>query len=130
MPLNVRTYTDFNPDFIINPVTNDVPVLRGNDAIMQSVENLLFTNYHEVPFHPEIGCNIRNLLFEQISPHTTSLLQRHIEQTIENFEPRVTIDQLDVTPDYKNSGYTIDMTYFIENVTTPVTISTFLEKVR
>ena len=63
---SVRTYKDLNLDFARHPVTNDLVKIEDVDAIKRSVRNLINTNFYERPFHPELGCGVRDLLFEKL----------------------------------------------------------------
>ena len=65
-----RTFKDLDLDFGLNPVTKDVNKLTDAEAIKRSVRNLINTNHFERPFHPEIGGNVRALLFENMTPLT------------------------------------------------------------
>ena len=66
-----RIYSDLDLDFTRNPVTSDVVKLTDVEAVKRSVRNLVNTNKGERPFHPEIGCGIRGLLFEPAGPLTS-----------------------------------------------------------
>ena len=57
-------FKDFDISFSNNPITGDIGTKSDINAINQSVENLINTNYYERPFNPTFGCNIRGLLFE------------------------------------------------------------------
>ena len=61
-----RIYSDLDLDFTRNPVTSDVVKLTDVEAVKRSVKNLIQTNHYERPFHPEIGSDVRALLFENI----------------------------------------------------------------
>ena len=80
-------YSDFNVNFDVNPVTGDLLKVTGINSVTQSLMNLVQINYYEKPFHPEIGSNIRNLLFEQMDQITSNALSKEIQILIENFEP-------------------------------------------
>ena len=70
-----RVYSDINVNFVPNPVTGDLLRVVGTNSVVQSLMNLVQLNHYEKPFHPEIGSNIRKLLFEQLSPITSNSLQ-------------------------------------------------------
>ena len=89
-----RIYKDLDLDFGRNIVTNDVNKLTDVEAVKRSVRNLINTNHFERPFHPEIGGNVRALLFENMTPLTALNLQRKIEEVLSNFEPRAKITQI------------------------------------
>ena len=63
---SVRTYVDLDLNFTRHPVTNDVVKIEDVDAVKRSVRNLVNTQFYERPFHPEMGCGVRDLLFEKI----------------------------------------------------------------
>ena len=77
-----RIYKDLDLDFGRNTVTNDVNKLTDVEAVKRSVRNLINTNHFERPFHPEIGGNVRALLFENMTPLTALNLQRKIEEVL------------------------------------------------
>ncbi len=89
-----RIYKDLDLDFGRNVVTNDVNKLTDVESVKRSVRNLINTNHFERPFHPEIGGNVRALLFEPMTPLTALNLQRKIEEVLNNFEPRAKITQI------------------------------------
>lgn len=123
-------YQDFPLDFTIHPVRKDLVLLTNADAVIRSIRNLLQTNHYEVPFHPEIGCNIRRLLFENITEFTARDISRFIQETIENFEPRCTIQSLAVDPDEEHNQYHVTLTVYIESSSAPLTVNLILERVR
>ena len=85
---SVRTFKDLNLDFARNTVTNDVVKIEDVEAIKRSVRNLVNTNFYERPFHPELGCGVRQLLFEPFTPVTSIFIKRKVEEVITNYEPR------------------------------------------
>ena len=125
-----RTFRDIDLDFNRNTVTNDVNKLSNEEAIKRSVRNLIQTNHFERPFHPEIGSNVRALLFEPVTPLTALNLQRKIEEVIINFEPRVRLAQIVARPDIDNNRYAVSISFYIIGSPLPVTVETFLERLR
>jgi len=123
-------YTDLDLDFINNPTTGDIVKKVGDDAIKRSIRNLVFTNYYDKPFQSHIGSNVWKLLFENATPFTAAMLQDAIEQTIVNFENRVTVNSVQVVEDLDNNGYNVTLTYTILNRQTTLTTGLFLERIR
>jgi len=123
-------YSDFNVNFDVNPVTGDLLKVTGINSVTQSLMNLVQINYYEKPFHPEIGSNIRNLLFEQMDQITSNALSKEIQILIENFEPRVSINNVIVQADYDNNGYNIEIDFNILSVNNSFTVSSFLQRLR
>ena len=126
----LRRYKDLDLNFNIHPVKKDINKHTDELAVINSVKNLLLTNHYERPFRPEIGSNINKLLFDNMDSITVSALRREIEQVITNFEPRVSMSLIEVTPDYEDNRFRVNMEFFIVNRTEPVTIEFFLNRER
>lgn len=123
-------YSDLDLDFIAHPVTGDVLIKTGEDAIKRSVRNLVLTNFYDRPFRSYIGSNAIKLLFENANPITANLLKDAIYEVITNYEPRVEVDEIDVQFDYDNNGYNATIRYTILNRSQPAIITLFLERLR
>ena len=94
---NVKQYKDL--DLFFSKKTNkDLNKVTDIEAVKRSVRNLILHNTFEKPFHPEIGGNVRGLLFENMTPMTSSVIARKIQDTIENFEPRAKITSVIAEP--------------------------------
>lgn len=130
MSLEVRTYKDLDLNFRPHPVTKDVVKRTGNAAIVGALRNLILTNLYEKPFQPEFGSRIRGLLFEDVSFITANILRNEIEKVIQNFEPRVLVNNVRVLAEPDQNRYSIAITFSINNLEQPVTVTMFLEKVR
>ncbi len=127
---SVRTFKDLNLDFARNTVTNDVVKIEDVEAIKRSVRNLVNTNFYERPFHPEIGCGIRQLLFEPFTPITGIFLKRKIEEVITNYEPRARLDQVIVTESPDRNAIEVRVVFYCMNIANPVTVLTTLQRIR
>ena len=125
-----RIYKDLDLDFGRNIVTNDVNKLTDVESVKRSVRNLINTNHFERPFHPEIGGNVRALLFENMTPLTALNLQRKIEEVLNNFEPRAKITQILADPDIDRNGYRLEIRFYVIGIQNPITVETFLERLR
>ena len=125
-----RIYKDLDLDFGRNAVTNDVNKLTDVEAVKRSVRNLINTNHFERPFHPEIGGNVRALLFENMTPLTALNLQRKVEEVLNNFEPRAKITQILADPDIDRNGYKLEIKFYVIGIQNPITVETFLERLR
>lgn len=127
---NTRSWSDLDLDFVKHPVTKDVVIKKDVEAIKRSVRNLVLTNPHERPFHPEIGSGIMGVLFELVSPTTAVVLESEILQVITNFEPRVEVTNISVTGDIDKNGYYVTLNFRPINHPDPVTVELFLERLR
>jgi phage baseplate assembly protein W len=123
-------YSDFFTNFTAHPDLGDLVIKKNEDAVKQAIRNLLMTNKYERPFQPSFGGNIRNYLFEPMSAVTQSGLQEEITSVITNYEPRVRLISVVVTPYVEQNAYAITITFYILNITTPVTLQTILYRVR
>ena len=130
MSLIARKFSDFDLDFTAHPVTKDLSKKLNENAIAQSIRNLLLTAHYERPFKPDLGSNLRKFLFEPIDNVTTSLIQDAIFLTLKNYEPRIEIQEVVASPNYDENRYDITMSFFVKNTTEPLTITFFLERVR
>lgn len=127
---NTRTYSDLDLNFIANPATGDIAKKYDENAIKQSVKNLIMTNHYERPFHPEIGSQVTGLLFENDSPMLQATLERAIIYTIENFEPRVKLISVDITLNPDNNSVFVSITFKILNTERPITVDFTLQRTR
>jgi phage baseplate assembly protein W len=125
-----RKYKDLDLSFNMHPVKKDVNKHVDEMAVINSVKNLISTSRYERPFQPLIGSGVRALLFEQMDAITATVLQREIKQTLENFEPRVVIREISVSPDFERNAFSVGMTFFIINKTEPITIQFYLQRDR
>jgi phage baseplate assembly protein W len=126
----VRDFKDLDLNFNIHPVRKDISKSIGPMAVVNSIKNLILTNYYERPFQPDIGSNVRRLLFENLDNITASTIKDEIERTIVNYEPRATVKTINVTADYDNNGFKVYMEFFIVNQTAPIIINFLLERIR
>jgi phage baseplate assembly protein W len=123
-------YSDIDLTFTMHPVKKDIVLSIDDQAIARAVRNLILTNHYERPFHPEIGSNVRKMLFEPISPLTANYLQREIEDTIKNYEPRVKIQQVVVQVNPDSNSYSAIISFYINNRTQPSTLNLVLQRLR
>lgn len=130
MALSTRTFSDIDVDFMPNPITSDILKKTDENAIAQSIGNLLQTSHYERLFNPELGCNLKRYLFEPIDNITTNNIIEEITKTIVNYETRVQLLDVTANPDYDKNGYDVSIKFIIRNDPQPITITFFLERVR
>jgi phage baseplate assembly protein W len=128
---NAQVFSDLNLNFVAHPLTGDITKLTNIEAVKRSVRNLINTNFYERPFHPEIGSNVRAVLFEPVSPIIEDILSRHIQDVIENFEPRVELININSKARLDENAYTVTIEFFVRNSPSGVqTVNLFLERLR
>jgi phage baseplate assembly protein W len=130
MTRSTRTFKDLDFNFRRHPKTADVSVRSDEEAIKQSIRNLLLTKNFERPFRSQIGSPIYGLLFEPVSTLTTAMMKRVIENTIENFEPRVDLLDVNIKFNAEQNNAIIGIIFRIKNTQTPVSINLVLERTR
>lgn len=125
-----REYSDLDLNFTIHPVKKDINKFKGELAVINSIKNLVLTDHYERLFQPDVGSNVRRLLFESLDNITAAAIEREIEQTIANYEPRVRVSKINTVADFDKNGFNVQMEFFIINRTDPITINFFLERIR
>jgi len=130
MARNTRTFSDFDFNFTKHPATYDVAMKYDEEAIKASVRNLVLTQNYERPFHSEIGSQIRGLLFEPVTPMLNVMLKRAITDTITNFEPRVKLEEVQVTISPDDHYVNVSIYFRIINTTRPIQVDLILTRTR
>lgn len=131
MTVNLRTFTDIDPQFILNPVAGDIAVKTDSRAISFSIKNLILTANGERPFNDLIGTPIKRLLFDNSNGDTLKIiLKQMITQVVSNFEPRATLTQIDINDSPDNNLLRINITYRILNAVQPYSVNVTLVRTR
>ena len=125
-----RIYKDLNLDFQQNAATKDIQKLTDVEAVKRSVRNLINTNHYEKPFHPEIGSNLRAMLFELMTPQMNHVISKQIENLINNYEPRCRLVQVHTQPEFDRNGYSVQLSFRVQNHPDEVIVESFLERLR
>ena len=126
-----RSFKDISLSFRSHPVTKDVIPLKNASAISRSVKNLVLTQLQERPFQPNLGSRINGSLFDLMDAGSAAIISDEIRNTIDNFEPRVELIDVEVTPYYDSHAYDILIVYEIIGINVPAQELTFvLESLR
>ena len=108
-----RSFKDVSASFKVNPLNEDLIATKNETAISRSIRNLITTKPGERFFNPLLGSQVTGLLFENVDKLTASTITDEIKITIENFEPRVELTDVDVVPDYNNGEFNVNIRYLI-----------------
>ena len=108
-----KGFKDISASFQVNPLNDDLIALTNINAIARSIRNLVFTQRGDIPFKPTLGSRVSELLFEPMDQITSTALREEIRDTIDNFEPRVKLEEVEVVPDYDEGQYDIIINYII-----------------
>lgn len=130
MAKNTRLFSDVDLSFEKHPATKDIFAKYDDNAIKNSVKNLILTRHYERPFHSEIGSNVNNMLFEIATPAVTAIARQEIIDVINNFEPRAEI--IDVEVRFNTDAYEmfVRIVFRIRNTQRPITVELTLDRTR
>ena len=120
-----KGFLDLSASFQTNPLSNDLIAIKNESAIARSVRNLVSTIQGERPFQPVLGTEVSKLLFENMDKLTASAIRSEIRTTIENYEPRVEINEITVDPDFEGNAFNVTIQYFIIGIDVPEQELTF-----
>ena len=120
-----RGFKDLSASFQTNPLSNDLIALKNESSIARSVRNLVLTIQGERPFQPVLGTGVNNLLFDNMDKLTASAIRSELRTTIENYEPRVEINEILVEPDFERNAFHVTLQYFIIGMDVPEQELTF-----
>ena len=121
MPLErvSRGFKDLSMTFQSNPLNGDLIAIKNVNAITRSIRNIVLTTPGEKFFDPDFGSNVSNLLFENVDDITASQIQEEIEFSINNYEPRVKLINVEVIADNDNASFDTIITYEVIGADVP-----------
>jgi phage baseplate assembly protein W len=108
-----KGFKDLSMTFQVNPINYDLISIQNESAIARSIRNLVFTYPGERFFNENLGSKISRSLFENIDDISASIIKDEIENTIRNYEPRVSLISVDVSPNYDNNEFNVTINYRI-----------------
>lgn len=123
-----RSFKDFSVNFARNPFTDDLSVVHNDNSIKQAVKNIILTSPGEKPFQPLVGSSVNRLLFEPLDAFTADAIAEEIRTTINQYEPRVALTRVDVTPIYENNKLNVSLEYKIVGLPIVETIEFVLQR--
>ena len=132
-PLSRRkpdVYADFHKDLSLHPVSFDLARRLDEQSIRESIRNLVLTNRGERPFQPELGCDLRSLLFENMGPEISIVAKDLIKTVIENYEPRCNLLNVEVRQLFDEGALDITIVFNVINIEEPITLNIILDRVR
>ena len=114
-----QSFKDISATFQINPLNRDLIGLKNGNAIARSIRNLILTVPGERPFNPVLGSQVTNLLFENLDKLTASTIKTEIINTIQNFEPRVRLNEVIVKANPDINEFDVKIQYYIIGIDIP-----------
>ena len=115
MPLErvSQGFKDISMTFQANPLNDDLIALKNENAFARSIRNIVFTLPGEKFFNASFGSRITESLFENIDDITSTIIVDEITQSIENYEERVKLLDVQASPNYDNNSYDLTIRYLI-----------------
>ena len=123
-----RSFKDFSVNFARNPFTDDLSIVNNDNSIKQAVKNIILTSPGEKPFQPLIGSSVNRLLFEPLDAFTADAVAEEIRTTINQYEPRVKLTKVDVTPIFEGNKLNVSLEYKIVGLPIVETIEFVLQR--
>jgi len=123
-------YSDFKKDLTISPISKDLALIKDEDAVKESIKNLVLTDPGERLMQPYIGGGIRGLLFENITPGTLNLIKSRVETTIKTYEPRAQLIDVTVSSSIDDNRVDVVIRFYVRNSDIPVTLDLILTRIR
>lgn len=114
-----RSFRDISLSFARNPVTNDILALRNEDAIKKAVINLVKTQIGERFFNSLLGTSVTSMLFELNTIEVSSVLEEQITTLLDNFEPRIRVRSVSVSPIDDTNELNVTINYDIVGLPFP-----------
>jgi phage baseplate assembly protein W len=138
MTINIKTpitkkpnlYSDFHKDLRISPISKDIALLKDEDAVKQSIKNLILTDPGERLMQPYLGGGIKGLLFENITPGVLKVIETRCRDTINTFESRAELINVTASSSYDDNTVNVFIQFYIRNVDKPITLDLILERIR
>ena len=125
-----RLYSDLDLSLTLHPIFHDIMPLTDTDAVINAVKNLIFSNFHERPFRPNLGSNLSNILFEPADIITIIRLKQSILEVLRKNEPRIDSIAAEVVDDSDNNRYHVNLTFRVISRNVEVDITLFLSRLR
>ena len=121
MPLErvSQGFRDISMTFQSNPLNSDLIALKNQSAIARSIRNIVFTLPGEKFFNPNFGSRVSRSLFENIDEISASIINDEIRNSINNFEPRVSLIDVQTIPDFDNGAFDVIIIYRVVGVDIP-----------
>ena len=113
MPLErvSKGFKDISMTFQNNPLNSDLIALKNENAIARSIRNIVFTLPGEKFFNPNFGSRVSRSLFENVDEISASVINDEIRNSINNFEPRVSLINVQTIPNFDNGSFDVIIIY-------------------
>ena len=129
-PNSKLTYKDISADFDANAITGDLDPVKDAISVKRGITNILLTSMFERLFQPELGSNLKDVLFEPIDEITTARIEREVRAAIDAWEKRAEVLNVFVDPDEDYNRYKVSVTFRPLNTVVEEQVEVFLARER
>ena len=126
----ISLYQDFKKNLELSPISSDITLHKDDESVKESIRNLILTDRGERLMQPNLGGNIRAMLFENLTPATVRLMEEQVRTTVELYEPRAELIDVTVSANLDTNEVAITIEFYVTNDEQPVSLSVFLERTR
>ena len=126
----ISLYADLYKDLTQNPKNDDLALRRDEEAVKESIKNLILTDKGERLMQPLVGGNIRAMLFENITPAVLKMIEEQVRTTIEEYEPRAELIDINVKSRIDDNKVEVTIRFYITNIAQPIQLNVLLERIR
>lgn len=123
-------YSDFPKTLDKNPVSLDVTRYVNEKSVKESLRNLILTNRGERLMDPTKGCGIQKMIFDNLTPDKVIVMRELIKETIENYEPRVSIIDIDILSGYDDGRVVVTLLFNVINIEEPIEYAITISRIR
>lgn len=97
-----------------------IALVGREQEVEEAIRLIIGTAYGERPMRPEFGCAIHDFVFPAVTGSTAGRIAYEVRRSIERWEPRVIVEDIEVTtdPDEASTVY-IDVQYSIRGTNDP-----------
>lgn len=111
-----KGFKDISLSFQVNPLNFDLIDIKNETAIARSLRNLVLTSQGERFFNQNLGSRVSRSLFENLDEISAGIIKDEIENTINNYEPRVELISVEVIPNYDEYLFSVNIVYNIVGI--------------
>ena len=131
-PITKKTelYSDFTKDLFLNPVTLDIVRKTNEEAVKEAIKNLILTDKGERLMQPEVGSDIRKMLFENYTIGTATIIEELVRSTIESYEPRAELLSFSIVGSPDQHSVSLNIVFAVSMIEDPISFNVIVQRLR
>ncbi len=101
----------------------EIALVGGERDIEQAIRTIMETSPGERVMRPEFGCRIHELVFAPNNAATEGLLIHYIQEALERWEPRIDVQEIEVSTDLDGGAVLLaEIKYLVKDTHDPRSI--------